>query len=138
MKSKGLVAFRVKDNVFGSHPLFVFNCSPQEAERYFKRKYGYSYDFGEYADACAVVDKFKERTDPDDKRPGRFLWIREFKPTAEKIAELAHEVDHLVGSICLYLNLPYSFEEDEMGGNKDEIFAYMDEFYMREVLKKLL
>lgn len=119
--------FTIKDNIFKTEVLFITNCDAGEFIRQV-RKYGIKLKaLDEYI--CGTVVKA-------DRKFFRIVWIKDFSRRPENVAELVHEIFHLVVRICYDKGVPVrpNIETGECG---DETAAYLMEFYAKICLARL-
>lgn len=115
--------FIIKEDVFKTVCLFIFNCNEDEYVEELK-KYGIKENkVGEYV--CGSVVKLGDKF-------FRIIWVE----NAKNKEELMHEIFHLVIRICFDKGVPIraNIETGECG---DETAAYLMEFYVKKILEKL-
>ena len=126
--------FCIEDKMFKTEPLFIINCTEEAAEKYLQRRFkvGFGRDKHNHASrATATVLHF-------NKVPWRVLWIESFnRHKSEDIAELVHELTHLVIRICEDKGLVMMANHPETGQVLDEPPAYMMDFFVHEFLKRV-
>lgn len=120
--------FKIKDNVFKTEVMFVINCDHVQFERIAK-KFGAKIQNDEYGeDTIGTVLRSKDGF--------RIVWLRHMSKRTEDIACLVHEVVHLVVRILEHKGVPVK-ANIETGDCGDETHAYLMEFYVSEVLKRI-
>jgi len=115
-------AFLIEESTFKTQVLIVGDCTWDEARAYVQKKY--DVDAGEEEEECEGL-----QTD-FDKEPYRMIWLPRLKWSRHLASVLAHEVYHLCNGIATSRRL-------HTESSSDEAVAYLIEFYMREIAKKI-
>jgi hypothetical protein len=112
----------IKDDVFKTEVLFIFNCSQKEFQRRVKR----------YGIEETGIDNYTSGTVIHAKqRFFRIVWVKKF--SKNYLSEFIHELFHLVVRICDDKGVPIK-ANIEMGECGDETAAYLMEFYVSKIL----
>ena len=124
-KSNRVREFIIEDRVFKTQVLFILNCSGKEFARRAKN-YGVEKEMDEYVTGTVV--------DGADGNIFRIVWYEEL--SLRELGGLAHEVFHLVVRICEDKGIPIKANIED-GRCGDETAAYLLEFYMKELTKRI-
>lgn len=119
--------FNVFCEVYGVNLLVVLELEPEKVRPYLEKKYGVEWEYGDEVLSGGAVMDFRTW-------PFHVLWLRKL-PKEDFIPKLAHEVFHHVLRVCeqkQVQTIPHI-----NGELVDEAAAYLMEFYMREILKKI-
>ena len=130
---KKLKVFSVKEPIFKTEPLFVYGCSYEQMHRYLRRRF-----------KTAKLKEKEVNEDPGTAStirfsgpPWRVVWFEKInKRSLESHGEIVHELFHLVVRICEDKGIPIkaNIETGECG---DETAAYLMDFFMREVWRRV-
>lgn len=114
--------FVVEEPIFKTATLFVIECSFDAFKELAQRRY--RQDVGEFVGQCGQMFTFK-------RPPWRCVWVNTRAPPI-----VLHEVFHLVTRICEDKGVLIK-AHIESGESGDETAAYLFEFYVRELQKRL-
>ena len=129
--------FTIEDKMFKTEPLFLVNCSRREAAKYLKRRFNVDLDV-DNSDDDHSRGSASATTLHYPKAPWRVIWIRDFnRHKSEDIAELVHELMHLVIRICEDKGIPITGNHPTTGAVLDEPPAYMMDFFVKSFLDKI-
>jgi len=120
--------FHVFEKVYGVNLLVILGMHPSKVRSYLEKKWKVTWDYGDGPLAGGCVLDFP-------KPPFHVLWLNLNQPKEDIIPKIAHEVLHHVLRVCKSKGIPTYPEID--GLIMDEPAAYLMEFYMREIIKKL-
>jgi hypothetical protein len=115
--------FTVSEPIFKTETLFVLDCSFQAFESHLKRRY--RMDVGEYIGQCGQMFTFT------GKAPWRCVWA-----SSRQAPIVLHEVFHLVTRICEDKGVMIKAHV-EHGESGDETAAYLFEYFVRSLWKRL-
>lgn len=122
---KKIKPFLITDGVFKTEVLFLIGHTAEEANRYLRKiKNKHLFDEKEKNIAGMLL-----KTNVD-------MYRIVFWPDGKNIYELVHELFHLVIRICEDKGVP-NVPNIHTGHCGDETGAYLIEFYLKEVLKKI-
>lgn len=118
--------FIIKEEVFKTEILFVCDCDNNEFVKYFNKRFNKKIEVDKYV--IGTVIKV-------DNNYFRVVWSKDFKK--KNLPEIIHELFHLVVRILEDKGVPIkaNIETGECG---DETAAYLLEFYVEKILKKLI
>ena len=120
--------FDVYCEVYGTNLLVLSGFSPEKVRPYLEKKYKIKWEYGEDSLKGGAILDFP-------KWPYHVLWLKKGLPKVDVIPKLSHEVFHHVLTLCGEKGIPTYSKIDNL--QMDEAAAYLMEFYMREILKKL-
>lgn len=118
-------SFKIVNPIFKSETLFCLGFTLKEFKKEMK-KYNYDYDISS-PDIAGTTFSIRQKG-----FRYRVVWFEDSKD----IAGIVHEVVHLCVRICEDKGVPIK-AHIETGECGDETFAYMVEFYLNEVIKKI-
>ena len=119
--------FTVVDPVFKTEPLFVGNCTADEATVYLHKRFKVSADIPHNLGGTMLTFQ---------RPPWRVIWVRRMSRSPSDLCVLLHEVFHLVTRICADRGIPLVAHHPD-GTNGDEPAAYLFEFFTHSALKKV-
>ncbi len=124
-----MTAFTIEDPLFKTEPLFIGNCTAEQANAYLRKRFGVEGDIAERT--AGMMLTFSSRP------PWRVVWVAKLnRHSARNVAELAHEIFHLVTRICADRGIPIVAHHPD-GLNGDETAAFLMEFFMMRAWKHL-
>ena len=118
--------FTVEDPVFKTEPLFIGNCTNEEAMAYLHRRFKVRADIPHDMGGTMLTFSCS---------PWRVIWVRRFSGAVGDLAVVLHETFHLVTRICADRGIPVVAHHPD-GMNGDETAAYLFEFFARAVLRR--
>lgn len=117
--------FTVEEPIFKTEPIFIFDCTREELEVYLKKRFRVTLDPG---NECA--GQMFTFTRP----PWRVVWVQ--RGAMSNLPVVVHEIFHLVTRICADKGVPIVAHHPD-GMNGDETAAYLLEFFVRNVVKRI-
>lgn len=120
-------SFSVVDQVFKTEPVFIGNCTAQEATAYLLKRFRVTADIPDGLGGTMLTFACP---------PWRVIWVRRMSRAVGDLAVLLHEVFHLVTSICADKGIPV-IAHHPGGMNGDETAAYLFEFFTRSLLRRI-
>lgn len=118
--------FTIDEPVFKTNPLFIVDCTYAEMTAYVKKRFR--------ATVQPAPDGVIGTVLTFDVRPWRIVWIE--RATRRDIPILLHEVFHLVTRICADKGVPI-VAHHPTGENGDETAAYLLEFFMARLMRRM-
>ena len=121
-----MTCFSITEPVFRTEPLFLLGCSAREAEQYLRKRYRLRVSID--STACGTMMSFR-------RYPHRVVWSDAAPSGPKALAQLLHELVHLVVRICGDKGVPIhpNIHTGECG---DETAAYLFEFFAYEILRR--
>lgn len=120
---------RIKDDIFKTEVLIIFNASVKEANKYLE-KIGNKYLIGDDNNVLAQLVRTNNGL-------YRIIYFKKLNKNKEPLANLVHELFHLVIRICDDKGVPNIARIEENGYCGDETGAYLIEFYYNKIIEKL-
>lgn len=127
MSKKKIKIFNVYCEVYGTNLLVIIGIEPSKIRPYLEKKYKIKWDYEENFGAGGQLDF--------PVWPYHVIFLKDKLPKEDLIPKLAHEIFHQVLRVCKTKQIPTYPEIDNL--IMDEPAAYLMEFYMREIIKKL-
>lgn len=115
--------FKIVEPVFKVEPLFIVNCTAEEASAHIKKHFHIDQEITD--DTAGTMLTYAQI-------PWRVVWVQR----GSEIPVVAHELFHLVTRIMQDKGIRI-VSHDESGHCADETAAYLFEFLIREYLKEL-
>ena len=122
-----MTVFTVIDPVFKTEPLFIGDCTADEAVAYLHKRFKVRPEIQTCYGGMMLTF---------DRAPWRVVWVRHLSRAARHLAVLLHEVFHLVTRICQDRGVPIVAHHPD-GINGDETAAYLFEFFAHAALRKV-
>jgi len=119
--------FNVYNEVYGQNLHVILGMPIEKLRPYLEKKYKIEWDFDDNFGAGSLLTF--------DKAPYTVLWLRKGLSKEDLIPKLSHEVFHFVLRLCAKANIPTYANIDNL--TMDEAAAYLMEFYMREILRRV-
>lgn len=116
--------FFIPDNMFYCHLWVLVNYTPDELQKYLKKKYNINHpdDFSE-----AEFLAFTNKTTGDNLR---FIWIKNFDWTTYQLVDLNHEILHYVLDVFRTRKIP-------VNDDTEEALTYYQEYISTKIYLKL-
>ena len=131
--NKKKVKFTVDDPIFKTETLFLLGYDNTAMAKEMIKRGAYDFNAEELQNSTGAQLVVREYTD-DKKRfykSVRVVWVESWGKTPECIGVIAHEIFHLVITICSFKEVHVNEEDNETG-------AYLMDFYMRQAMGHLL
>lgn len=125
MKKKTNI-FDIYSETYGVNLTCIIGMKYEKIRSYLEKKYKISWDYQDFSGAGAIFTF--------NKWPYHVLWLKNLNKS-DFLPKLSHEVFHHVLRVCKDKNIPTYPHIDNLV--MDEAAAYLMEFYMREILKKI-
>lgn len=121
--------FKITDPIFRTEPLFVTDCTVNELSKYLWRRFKIKWDASEWKTVSGTQLTF-------DKPRLRVVYFEKMNKSPDNLGTLVHELFHLTVRICRDKGIPIiaNIQTGECG---DESAAYIQDFFFREVYKRI-
>lgn len=119
--------FNVYNEIYGQNLHVILGMPQDKVRSYLEKKFKIVWDYGDNKGMAGSLFEF-------DKAPYSVLWLKKL-PKDDFIPKLAHEIYHYVLRLSLKVGISTYPEID--GVRADEASAYLMEFYMREILRRV-
>lgn len=119
--------FTIVEPVFKTEPLFIGNCTRDEAKQYLSQRFKVGADIP--VDCGGTMLTY-------GCAPWRVVWVQKMSRDPRHLCVVLHEIFHLVTRICADRGIPIVAHHPD-GMNGDETAAYLFEFFARAALRKM-
>mgnify|MGYP001613000367 FL=1 len=120
-------SFSIVDPVFKTEPVFIGNCTAEEATAYLLKRFRVRADIPSGLGGTTLTFACP---------PWRVVWVRRMSRAPGDFCVFVHEVFHLVTRICQDKGIPVIAHHPD-GMNGDETAAYLLEFFIRNILRRI-